>query len=404
MRPWAPDDEPADRLRGAAPIADGVRLAADGDALWVTADVATQGPRGLLDAVDRVRWLTSREVLVAAGLKEGWRLEDVVWARASGGGAEAAAFLARRLPPGAAIDVADGSGPVRLEVVVARRGSLPTSQRPVYTRGADGRIAVEAFELHVVEHCNLRCAACCNMSPWLDFKVSPVEEIAVQCRVMAEHLDVEVFKIMGGEPLLHPDITRVLRAVRASGIGRVVRLFTNGLRLHQMDDAFFDALDHLTISTYSSAPVPARTLDAVRERSLRHGFVLNVKPVAEFSRVMHDRRHADDATRRAVWEDCWLRHRCLVVREGRFFACTRAAYSREQHRKIALTDPLDDPDAAWEAEGVALDHPNLGEALLAHLNRAEPFSACWHCLGSAGPVAPHRQLTPAAIRSRRLDP
>ena len=44
-----------------------------------------------------------------------------------------------------------GSGPVAIEAVFARRGEVATSQRKEYTR-SEGRIRVEAFELHVVEH------------------------------------------------------------------------------------------------------------------------------------------------------------------------------------------------------------------------------------------------------------
>src|SRR4029077_1053151 len=97
--------------------------------------------------------------------------------------------------------------------------------RALYTQGEGGRVRVEAFELHVVEHCNLRCANCCNMSPLVPERTLTVAEVADLCARMAAVLDVDVFKIMGGEPLLHPDIAGVLQAIRRSGISPRVRLF-----------------------------------------------------------------------------------------------------------------------------------------------------------------------------------
>jgi hypothetical protein len=80
-----------------------------------------------------------------------------------------------------------------------------------------------------------------NMSPYLDARHLSVEQIETKCRLMARHLDVDVFKIMGGEPLLHPEITRILEVLKTTGISRTIRLFTNGLLLHRMDDAFWRA-------------------------------------------------------------------------------------------------------------------------------------------------------------------
>ncbi len=192
-----------------------------------------------------VRHASSQRELSSQGVEAAFRLEDTVRARVTVSAEERGAvdrWLRRRLAAHAAIGVrvADPPDGCRLEATLARRGTLSTSQRRRYER-VDGRIRVEAFELHVVEHCNLRCAHCCNMSPYVDEATLSVDAIERMCRSMAEHLEVDVFKIMGGEPLLHPDIAGALRAVRRSGISGTVRLFTNGLLLHRMDEAFWDA-------------------------------------------------------------------------------------------------------------------------------------------------------------------
>ena len=377
----------------------------DGDVLDVQASVDDRGDVALERLLAALRHASSLAELTARGVEGPFRVEDLLAVAAAVADDEVASaerWLRRRLARDTAVEVRGGAGS-RVAAQFARRGARPTSQRQRYAR-VDGRVRVEAFELHVVEHCNLRCTACCNMSPYLAERTLSVAEIAAMCRTMAEHLDVDVFKIMGGEPLLHPQIVDVVRAIRETGISRTIRLFTNGLLLHTMSDEFWAALDELTISNYASAPVKPALLETARARARAHDVVLNVKPVAEFSAVMSDVREDDPAELRRTYEGCWLRHRCLVVRNQRFYMCTRAAYADEFHRDLLHGAHPEDRAAALAGDGVSLATPDLGAALVEYLNRSEPLASCRFCHGGAGPLAPHTQLSKADVRAGRLRP
>ena len=381
----------------------------EGDALVVTAADPGAGDVALERLLAALRHASSHAELTARGVDGPFRVEDLLALTATVPAAElgpAERWLRRRLARDTVIAVeaavAAGGGS-RVVATFARRGARATSQRARYER-VGGRIRVEAFELHVVEHCNLRCTACCNMSPYLAEHTLSVDAIAAMCKTMAAELDVDVFKIMGGEPLLHPQIAAVLRAVRASGISQTVRLFTNGLLLHQMTDEFWAALDELTISNYTSAPVKPELLAAALAKAREFDVVLNVKPVTEFSEVMRGEREADPAQLQRTYEGCWLRHRCLVVRRGKFYMCTRAAYADEFHRDLLHGAHPHDREAALAGDGVPLSAPALGEALLAYLNRSQPLNSCHFCHGGAGPLAAHTQLARADVRAGRLRP
>ena len=139
--------------------------------------------RGLEGITGRLRAISALGSLERVGLDYGFRVEDIVAVRVVvRDGADAAAaerWLRRRLPQECAIRIGTGQllwgGRVAVEAVFARRGEVATSQRKHYARAA-GRIRVEAFELHVVEHCNLRCAHCCNMSPYVADRMLSVAE------------------------------------------------------------------------------------------------------------------------------------------------------------------------------------------------------------------------------------
>ena len=387
---------------------------AAGRQFLLTRAVASPGEdliRGLEGIVARLRAISALGSLERLGIGHGFRVEDIVAMRVvvrdEADRAAAERWLQRRSPRECALQIEAaapaGGGPVAIEAVFARRGEVATSQRKEYSR-IDGRIRVEAFELHVVEHCNLRCAHCCNMSPYVADKMLSLAEIEAQCRTMARVLDVDVFKIMGGEPLLHPEITAILGVLRQTGISETIRLFTNGLLLHRMTDDFWRALDHLTISSYSSAPVKPEHLRLVEDKAREFDVVLNVKPVDRFSEVMASERRLDDAATQAVYEACWLRHRCMVVRGGVFYKCTRAAYQKDFRERLdvkgreldAVPEPGDD--------GIALDAMDFEDRLLTYLNADRALAACRYCQGSSGPLVGHVQLSRRDVREGRFMP
>lgn len=356
----------------------------------------------LAEAFALLRSASGREAVVRLGRDQGYRVEDVVAMSASGiperDLARAHAWLARRLPSRASI-ACSAAGAISGEAVAGRAISLRASIEPrapeharVYeVDPADGRVAVESVELHIVEHCNLRCAQCCNVSPYLDARTMSVDEVRAACARIRAALRPDVLKIMGGEPLLHPELGAVLRAVKESGVAPRVRLFTNGLLLRNIDDATFSAIDELTVSSYASAPVRAELVAETEARARRFDVVLNVKEVSTFSAVLTDVAN-DAASARATYDACWLRHRCLVVRSGRFYKCTRAAYHGEFHERVTVDVRDGDPGAAEAALGVPIDAPDFAARAAAYLSARTPLASCRHCLGSSGPLAKHVQL------------
>jgi hypothetical protein len=350
----------------------------------------------LEDLLQQARGLSARTRVRSLGEDRGYRLEDatavVIGHPATLDPVPLEAWMRRRLASGTSLKCLSREGPLALAMAISDRvGCAPGRTR--YDRGPDGRVRVEAFELHVAEHCNLRCANCCNMSPLVARHFLSIAEVKTICSRMAGAVVADVLKIMGGEPLLHPEIAAIIEVLRSSGLGDRVRLFTNGLLLPSMPDAFWEALDEMTISNYSSAPLKPRVLQMARDRSRRHGFVLNVKPVNEFSQVLSPRFESDDGKTRKTFARCWLKHRCLVVRQGRFYMCTRAAYADDFLHHVAHQEPPAGTTLDRSGDGISIDDPDLPGRIEAYMNREEPLGACRYCFGGDGEVEPHYQLT-----------
>jgi organic radical activating enzyme len=356
-------------------------------------------------AVQNLRILVSQFNLKPHGIAFGFGLEDLAALTVRVGDPrrleEVGERVQRYLDPDCRLAVVPGLLPagvaVELEAVFRKKGEhLDPARRHYQIVG--GRLRVESLELHAVEHCNLRCAGCDAMSPFNPERFLSLAEAGRVLDRLAPLVRADVFKLMGGEPLLHPEIVALLERVRASGIGRVLRLTTNGLLLHRMPDAFWRALDRLTVSNYASAPIPPAHVALIRERAEAFDVVLNLKWIDQFNQIERTQPIDDAEAVQAIYDDCWIRHRSLIVRDGVFYKCTRAAYLDDFRARLGLPAYPGDPPRFRAADGLALDEPDFQARALAYLNDPRPLAGCRFCLGAAGPLVPHTQLTRKRVR------
>jgi hypothetical protein len=256
----------------------------------------------------------------------------------------------------------------------------------------DGKVATRSLESHVVDHCNLTCAECCSLSPLLPrWQIEPAD-LARDLARAAQVLAPRVFKLVGGEPLLHPDIVELVRIARTSGIAPTVSITTNGLLLPRMPDALWDAVDALTISLYPRPALEPETIALVEERAARFGVALNWKRQDEFVVMTRDEPTTDASETVAIYDACWIRERCHMLRDGRFYTCTRPPHFTSYYRG----------DHDFTGDGIPLEGADLADRLLAYLRRDTPLATCAHCLGGAAAQVPHRLLTrDELVRLRR---
>jgi MoaA/NifB/PqqE/SkfB family radical SAM enzyme len=108
-------------------------------------------------------------------------------------------------------------------------------------------------QLVITDDCNLSCSYCNEYIPG----APPIPLATLQARV--DHLaalGVLVYDLLGGEPLLHPDLAALIRYIKAVRHDTLVILITNGFLLNaQKVAALNDAgLDMMQISVDSIVP------------------------------------------------------------------------------------------------------------------------------------------------------
>jgi GTP 3',8-cyclase len=257
-------------------------------------------------------------------------------------------------------------------------------------RVLNGRVQTRSLEAHIVDHCNLTCAECCSLSPLLPHWLADPQSLSRDLARAAAVLAPGIFKLVGGEPLLHPALVEILQRVRSVKIASVVSVTTNGLLLGRMPEAFWQNVDALTISLYPKPRLLPALIEEIEANAARFSVRLNWKIQEEFVQMTRDPPSEDAEQTRRTYYDCWIRERCHMIRDGIFYTCTRPAHFQALYRgRIDFT-----------RDGVGL-HEGAGmlEELLAYLRREQPLEACFHCRGGSAPLQPHRLMQRAEIEA-----
>lgn len=80
--------------------------------------------------------------------------------------------------------------------------------------------------LDILRGCNVRCRACYNTEA---ARIKPMSEVMAEFEFARSQRRLDCVTLLGGEPLMHPDLLDIARAIRDQGIR--VALFTNALDL-----------------------------------------------------------------------------------------------------------------------------------------------------------------------------
>jgi hypothetical protein len=98
------------------------------------------------------------------------------------------------------------------------------------------------LEIDIVSHCNLSCRGCSHFSPIAEIWFADILEFERDMkRLKLLFSKIELIRILGGEPLLHPDIERFIILTRTHFRNSRISIATNGYSVCSMKDSFWTA-------------------------------------------------------------------------------------------------------------------------------------------------------------------
>ena len=121
--------------------------------------------------------------------------------------------------------------------------SQATKDNPLFSCSDEDPI-LGYFEVHVADHCNLNCKNCCHFSSISDKHFYDLAQFNSDMARLSEFTKGRVndIRIMGGEPLLNPDINKYFDITRKYFKKSRIRVITNAILLDRMDEDFWKNL------------------------------------------------------------------------------------------------------------------------------------------------------------------
>jgi hypothetical protein len=238
------------------------------------------------------------------------------------------------------------------------------------------------------------------MAPFLKETLPPLESFANDVNRLSRVLRAKDIRMVGGEPLLHPDIVEFLKTARRSGIADTVMITTNGLLLNSMKDEFWENVDFIWLSQYPGASPKDKMIEKFKAKAKESNTRFDVDPTFHFRTTITTEKHPHDWMTRMIYRTCESAHRfhCHMIHEGRLFKCACPPFMPEYLGRMSKNG-YDSKVDAFEIHKAT----DLFGELKDFLFSDAPLQACQNCLGYVGKWQSHRQLKKDVLANPQLE-
>lgn len=218
------------------------------------------------------------------------------------------------------------------------------------------------LDFPITDRCNLGCASCSHFAPLAkDAPMIPLDELAVSIALLREKcvFSISEIFILGGEPLLYPELPRIIEVTRKLYHGAMIFLVTNMILLEaRMRELAGPIKDNRIVVGYSSYELNARHivngLQICKDNDIPTQ-LFGVSP-AQFYSYMKSEHPSYPAIMK---RDCTM-NKCLTLRGNYLYLCSPVTYLEYPNRAFGMNlsasryDRIDIRDIEHEDEVMAL--------------------------------------------------
>lgn len=228
-------------------------------------------------------------------------------------------------------------------------------------------------EFQVADHCNLKCKACAHYSNTI------VENIFADLLIFEADLkklslkfsNIEKFRLMGGEPLLNPELPIFIQLVRKYFPISDIRIVTNGLLLRSISKSFIETIHDCQATIDLSQYPPVETIiEEIVDFMDKNKIKYMIEPPAKkfFVRLSEGEEDAVE-----IFNRYCLSRGCRFLRNGKIFVCPHIPLTYETREFLSLNISYDE----YVECSIDLSDSLDGWGILQRF--AKPFSMCRFC-------------------------
>lgn len=201
------------------------------------------------------------------------------------------------------------------------------------------------------DHCNLNCSGCDGFSPLADKIFYTSSQIENDCLELSSKVHVKSIGIMGGEPLLHRDLDRIIEIVRTCFKKSKISLLTNGILLGANNDNVFEACHQYNVRIAISKYPLNLPLHRIKEMSsifevpivfYKGGTAFDVS--LSLKKVSNPQKALDFCRNDP---QCF----CAILRDGKLYHCSKSAFIHLYNKKFDLSFPVGEGSDIYNLTG-----------------------------------------------------
>lgn len=232
-----------------------------------------------------------------------------------------------------------------------------------------GKPELNYLELHLTDHCNLNCKGCGHFCPVASPRFADVTQYELDMRRLSQlFTTIRTIRLLGGEPLLHPQAASFMTVTRRYFSRADIRIVTNGILLPKVSDAFWSVCRTTqTVIDLTVYPPLRNCTDDLRALCASKDVCLNPSEVEMFHSHMNLK---GDSNKLDTFLTCRSSYYTPFLQNGRIYPCPAPALIHHFNKRFSYVIPVD--------TGIHIHSPGLsGKKILHLLDR--PISNCEYC-------------------------
>lgn len=226
------------------------------------------------------------------------------------------------------------------------------------------------IEVHIVDHCNLKCNYCSHFCHLVNEEIFiDINEYKKDLEELSKKINIFQIRIMGGEPLLHPQLNEFIKEARFFFPNSRISIVSNGILLPTMNEEFWNTLkQYNTYIDLTKYPILgnkfSEILDLIDDHNMQPGHIKLAKKFYESLNINGDsdinKSHSVCGSKSSV--NLW-NHKLYPCQN-----CFRYYYNKKYNTNLELPPAVD-------------FYKLSGEQIKRELIKyKKPFDACRFCL------------------------
>jgi len=205
------------------------------------------------------------------------------------------------------------------------------------------------FNVHLADHCNLNCKCCDNFSPLADEVFLDFEQYEKDCKRLAFLTNAKVNEIclLGGEPLLNPQVMQIIETTRNHFPKTSLSLATNGILLPKQPEKFWECCRKNKVKIIVTKYPIKLDCEKIAESARNYGVKIEYwggKVKTSYHFVLDlEGKHSPKKS----FKLCYQSNVCIVFSNGRFYTCPTIPFVRhfnnhfKQNLEVSDADSID---------------------------------------------------------------